>query len=402
MTIHKNPLVKPFVKWAGGKRQLLPEIKRYLPSKIKDYYEPFVGGGAVFLDIQCPHPVINDFNDELINTYLVVRDDVDSLIHLLKKHELNNSSDYYYQMRAWDRTGELQKRSNTERAARFIYLNKTGFNGLFRVNSQGQINVPYGRYKNPAIVNEEVLHAVSLYMNEGSGVAYMVSADAGYTLKQVNGENIYYLFSNGKKLGSVTMKQMVDYLNKRDSDSLVNSLAQNAKVNDERSDSGDDSSDSAGKKSNLPGDDGLFNVPTEFQGTWYTYNDDKMSIIKISQNKINVDNYVQELHKVKAGFLDKYTYGDMSASYHKATKNWGMAGMGSQRVHGINYMNVRGWMQEAGDGDFYGLHTENGQSVLVLAQGAGPWVSGVAWKTPQLAQQYKHKKFKDLYYQDDQ
>lgn len=239
------------------------------------------------------------------------------------------------------------------------------------------------------------------YMNEGSGVAYMVSADAGYTLKQVNGENIYYLFSNGKKLGSVTMKQMVDYLNKRDSDSLVNSLAQNAKVNDERSDSGDDSSDSAGKKSNLPGDDGLFNVPTEFQGTWYTYNDDKMSIIKISQNKINVDNYIQELHKVKAGFLDKYTYGDMSASYHKATKNWGMAGMGSQRVHGINYMNVRGWMQEAGDGDFYGLHTENGQSVLVLAQGAGPWVSGVAWKTPQLAQQYKHKKFKDLYYQDD-
>lgn len=61
MTIHKNPLVKPFVKWAGGKRQLLPEIKRYLPSKIKDYYEPFVGGGAVFLDIQCPHPVINDY-----------------------------------------------------------------------------------------------------------------------------------------------------------------------------------------------------------------------------------------------------------------------------------------------------------------------------------------------------
>ena len=69
-------------------------------------------------------------------------------------------------MRAWDRTGELQKRSNTERAARFIYLNKTGFNGLFRVNSQGQINVPYGRYKNPAIVNEEVLHAVSLYRNQ--------------------------------------------------------------------------------------------------------------------------------------------------------------------------------------------------------------------------------------------
>ncbi len=131
-----------------------------------------MGGGAVFLDIQCPHPIINDFNDELINTYLVVRDDVDSLIHLLKKHELNNSSDYYYQMRAWDRTGEIQKRSNTERAARFIYLNKTGFNGLFRVNSQGQINVPYGRYKNPAIVNGEVLHAVSLYLNRSSATIF--------------------------------------------------------------------------------------------------------------------------------------------------------------------------------------------------------------------------------------
>lgn len=191
MTIHKNPLVKPFVKWAGGKRQLLPEIKRYLPSKIKDYYEPFVGGGAVFLNMQCPHPVINDFNDELINTYLVVRDDVDSLIHLLKKHELNNSSDYYYQMRAWDRTGELQKRSNTERAARFIYLNKTGFNGLFRVNSQGQINVPYGHYKNPTIFNEKVLHAVSLYLNRSS--ASIFNGDYYDAIKSAKKGDFVYL-----------------------------------------------------------------------------------------------------------------------------------------------------------------------------------------------------------------
>ena len=170
MTIHKNPLIKPFVKWAGGKRQLLPEIKRNLPSKIKNYYEPFVGGGAVFLDMQCSHPIINDFNNELINTYIVVRDDVDSLIHLLKIHEINNNRDYYYQMRAWDRSNEIKKRSATERAARFIYLNKTGFNGLFRVNSQGQINVPYGRYKHPAIVNEEVLRAVSIYLNRSETV----------------------------------------------------------------------------------------------------------------------------------------------------------------------------------------------------------------------------------------
>lgn len=191
MTVPKDPLVKPFVKWAGGKRQLLPEIKRYLPSKIKEYYEPFVGGGAVFLNIQCPHPIINDFNDELINTYLAVRDDVDSLIDLLKKHELNNSSDYYYKMRAWDRTGELQKRSNTERAARFIYLNKTGFNGLFRVNSKGQINVPYGRYKNPAIVNEKVLRAVSLYLNRSS--ATISSGDYYDAIKNAKKGDFVYL-----------------------------------------------------------------------------------------------------------------------------------------------------------------------------------------------------------------
>ena len=99
------------------------------------------------------------------------------------------------------------------------------------------------------------------YMNEGSGVAYMVSENAGYTLKQVNSKNIYYLFLNGKKLESVTMKEMIAYLNKRDSDKLVNSLAKNAKVNDERSDSNNASPNSTGKKSNLPGDDGLLNVP---------------------------------------------------------------------------------------------------------------------------------------------
>lgn len=192
MTNSQKELIKPFVKWAGGKRKLLPEIKHYLPSKINDYYEPFVGGGAVFLNLQLPHPVINDFNDELINTYLVVRDDVDSLIHLLKKHELNNSSDYYYQMRAWDRTGELQKRSNTERAARFIYLNKTGFNGLFRVNSKGQFNVSYNMHvKHPAIVNEEALHGVSLYLNKSN--ATILNGDYYDAIKNAKKGDFVYL-----------------------------------------------------------------------------------------------------------------------------------------------------------------------------------------------------------------
>ena len=242
------------------------------------------------------------------------------------------------------------------------------------------------------------------YMNEGSGVAYMVSENAGYTLKQVNGKNIYYLFLNGKKLESVTMKEMVAYLNKRDSDKLVTNLAKNAKVNDERSDSNNVSSNSTGKKSNLPGDDGLLNVPTELQGTWYTYPaaDNKLETIKISQNKIDNGYSSLELHKINAKFANDHLYSDMSKSYRNATKNWGMAQMIGKKIHNINYLNVRTWMQGAGDGIYYGAHTESGQSVIVIGEGAELWTNSVAWKTPQLAQQYKHKKFRDLFYRDDQ
>lgn len=169
MPKNKNPLVKPFVKWAGGKRQLIPEIKKYLPKNtIKHFYEPFVGGGAVFLNMQFSNTTINDFNGQLTNTYIVIRDHLDKLLPLLELHSTNNSSEYYYSIRSWDRNGMLENKNDIERAARFIYLNKTGFNGLFRVNSQNQINVPYGRYKNPSIVNEEVLHAVSVYLNRAN------------------------------------------------------------------------------------------------------------------------------------------------------------------------------------------------------------------------------------------
>lgn len=192
MKNNQKELVKPFIKWAGGKRKLLPEIKRYLPLKINNYYEPFIGGGAVFLNMQFSHPTINDFNSELTNTYLTVRDDVDSLIHLLKKHELNNSSDYYYQIRAWDRTSELQKRSNIERAARFIYLNKTGFNGLYRVNSKGQFNVSYNKYqKNPTIFDEEVLRAVSQYLNQSNAI--ILNGDYYDAIKNAKKGDFVYL-----------------------------------------------------------------------------------------------------------------------------------------------------------------------------------------------------------------
>ena len=162
----KNPLVKPFVKWAGGKRQLMSEIVKYKPKTYKKFIEPFVGGGSVFMELQNNKTVINDFNSELINTYIVIRDNVDELIFELEKHKKNDSKEYFYTLREWDRNGILEKKSNVERASRFIYLNKTCFNGLFRVNSQGQFNVPYGNYKNPNIVNKEVLIADSKFLNK--------------------------------------------------------------------------------------------------------------------------------------------------------------------------------------------------------------------------------------------
>lgn len=161
-----EPLVKPFLKWAGGKRQLLPEIRQYYPTKYNNYFEPFVGAGAVLFDLQPKKAILNDFNVELINTYNVIKYDVDELIEILKIHDFNNTKEYFYKIRELDRTDSFNKMSDVERAGRFIFLNKTCFNGLFRVNSQGQFNVPYGSYKNPAIVNEPVLRSVSLFLNK--------------------------------------------------------------------------------------------------------------------------------------------------------------------------------------------------------------------------------------------
>lgn len=162
-----NKLVSPILKWVGGKRQLLPEIRKYIPKKFTTYYEPFVGGGAVLFDIQPQKAIINDVNSELINLYQVVKDDVEALIEDLAKHK--NESDYFYEVRAWDREPAIyNKLTNIERASRIHYLNKTCYNGLFRVNQAGQFNSPFGRYKNPNIENSITLRAVSKYFNEAN------------------------------------------------------------------------------------------------------------------------------------------------------------------------------------------------------------------------------------------
>ncbi len=171
----ENP-AKPFVKWAGGKGQLLPEIDRIIPERFKfsqfTYIEPFVGGGAVLFWILQKYPnikkaVINDINKDLINAYLVIRDHVEELISILGKweqeyHSLESApeqkKEYYYAKRKLFNT---RNADNITQAALFIFLNKTCYNGLYRVNRKGEFNVPIGSYKKPVICDEANLRAVS-------------------------------------------------------------------------------------------------------------------------------------------------------------------------------------------------------------------------------------------------
>lgn len=151
---------RPFLKWAGGKSKLITQYIPYFPAKFDNYYEPFLGGGAVFFYLASNRvnykAILTDINCELINAYCCVRNVPKELILLLAEHQVNHSKDYYYQMRKQN-TG-----TTVEKAARLIYLNKTCFNGLYRENSKGEFNVPIGKYKNPTICNAEGLRSVSL------------------------------------------------------------------------------------------------------------------------------------------------------------------------------------------------------------------------------------------------
>ena len=158
--------LQPFTKWTGGKRQLLGDLRSYMPENYNRYFEPFVGGGALFFDLAPEQAVINDFNEELINAYRQIKDKPVDLIDLLLGHKENNSKDYYLELRAADRDGRLASMTDVERAARILYMLRVDFNGLYRVNSKNQFNVPYGRYKNPKIVDVALIHQISGYLNE--------------------------------------------------------------------------------------------------------------------------------------------------------------------------------------------------------------------------------------------
>ena len=157
--------LQPFTKWTGGKRQLLPVIKKLMPESYNHYYEPFIGGGALFFDLAPKKAVINDYNAELINCYQQIKENPNELIELLKVHKENNSKEYYLELRSVDRDDRINKMPDVQRAARILYMLRVDFNGLYRVNSKNQFNVQYGRYKNPKIVDEELIHAISIYLN---------------------------------------------------------------------------------------------------------------------------------------------------------------------------------------------------------------------------------------------
>lgn len=177
---------KPFVKWAGGKRQLLDELVKGLPA-FENYHEPFLGGGAFFFHLEAlgwiKKAYLTDSNEELINVYEVIKTDVDALISRLSSGRFKNDKETFYAIRA-----EVPK-GRVDRAARFIYLNKTAFNGLYRVNSQGKFNVPFGKYSNPKILDKENL----LLVNRALQKDHLTCSDFDVVLSQAKkGDLVYF------------------------------------------------------------------------------------------------------------------------------------------------------------------------------------------------------------------
>ena len=183
--------IKPLVKWAGGKRQLLPHIHAALPADApRRFYEPFIGGGAVLFSLEPARARVNDLNGELINLYEVVRDGVDELIAELAGYP--NETEFFYALRAADRDAQrFATLSPVERAARTLYLNRTCYNGLYRVNAAGQFNAPFGRYKNPTICDEGTLRAVHRYFADND-VAFSQGDFAAAVAEAREGDFVYF------------------------------------------------------------------------------------------------------------------------------------------------------------------------------------------------------------------
>jgi DNA adenine methylase len=183
---------KPFVKWAGGKRQLLPILSQHIPQNFETYFEPFLGGGAVLFNSISENPQIkcfvSDLNSTLILSYITIRDRVDELILSLEEYSSNyfkNPEEYYYRVR------DSNPKNQIDKVSRLIFLNKTCFNGLYRVNSKGKFNVPIGKYVNPNIVNKENLLAVSNVL-QSKGISIKCE-DFTTSVKRAQKDDFIYL-----------------------------------------------------------------------------------------------------------------------------------------------------------------------------------------------------------------
>lgn len=223
-------ILKPILKWAGGKRQLLDSILPLVPD-FTTYYEPFAGGAAVLFALQPKRAVISDQNHELINIYNVIKDNPDELVEKLNEHKMNNSEKYFYQVRSLDRCIEYSELSNVEKAARIIYLNQTCYSGLYRVNKSGQFNTPWGKYKNPSVCREEQIRSISNYLN--SSDVKIVHGDYRDGLKYIRKTSFVYFdppyvkedelktvftnyTSNGFTLNNqIELKEICDKLNEK-------------------------------------------------------------------------------------------------------------------------------------------------------------------------------------------
>lgn len=187
---------QPFLKWVGGKRALLPQILPFIDEaemlkKKQTYYEPFLGAGAVLFSVDNRIKKIgNDFNAQLIQTYIAVRDNPNKVISELELHK--NVEQHYYKIRNLDREKGFESLSSELKAARFIFLNRTCFNGLYRVNSDGYFNVPFGKYKSPNFVNKDLILSASEFLNSKPKVKLTVGDYRKVTIKASKGDLIYF------------------------------------------------------------------------------------------------------------------------------------------------------------------------------------------------------------------
>src|SRR5690554_555584 len=229
-----NEKMLPLLKWAGGKRKIARKIIDLIDHDLQDgtYFEPFLGGGAVLFELLPNKAVCFDYNRDLIEFYNVVKSKPEKLIRVLdKKYKNQNDRDFYYETRELDRDEENFKRmGDVERAARFMYLNKTCYNGLWRVNSNGYNNVPFGRYVNPKILDEDGIRLASRYFNENHITFYnsdfsdvlehakkgdLIYFDPPYDVEEKQSEFVSYTKNGFSRDDQIRLKNVCDELVER-------------------------------------------------------------------------------------------------------------------------------------------------------------------------------------------